>query len=1301
MTASSPVARTDIIADGTTAPLNTGFLIKNASHLQMYMTSPGGKPARQSDFSVANLNDPKGAQVSLTGTIPAAGTRITLLRDVPASDLDLYTDRFPQTEVIANGTDTDFNTEFLLRDETHVIVFVTETGQAPVQQTGFTVTGLNDISGATIQLQSPPAANAIVTIQRAAPEGAETKATGDGTNTNFNTGFLLRDAAHVTVFVTETEQAPVQQSGFTVTNINNTAGAVINLLSAPAAGATVTMRRADALSSYSDPLSFAPLPVEQALDPLFNATKDVLTMEMFGAVGDGIVDDSQAWQDMVAKADETGKTVLLASKTYLISGAVQHDLNVSHISIIGMGTPVLIGGTGDDSVTLFRTVRNGLTFHNIETRNICLINTQAGNALSDIDLIDIRNWTYDNSTGHSVILRIKHSTTPFKVKRLTLRDINGSGGFGGLSFFCPIETVDVDNYTVQNISVPDTDEHFKTEPGIYNLKDMKNTGYGDGLLLGDDDPDAQEKCQSWSIGRISISDIEDKRVPREDPAIETPENRVPALANCDGVRLMGQNMTIGQINVRRVRSAYQAETTGVYFKGRNSTIGTIYIENAGGHEAGCVFKGARRTNGEAAKGFNISVDTLKLFADDDEDRCAVYLGPDDIHIGFLSIEGYGGDAVREATVAPNDTDVLLNGSGPLVFCESTNKQRLHIGRYSIMNCKLGALSGDDPVELFSLRGYKEIKIGAGFIDEVSNDKHVDDPEEDTNFPDINVFHLTDSDNAQPVKSIEIGPLVATNFRTKNDDGSIDAKVTLFNLDTNTFKIDRFTVWNPIVDDTVNVGLRMRGVTEIGQIQIIGGDLSQCDPILELNGARPAISVLDCLGLATRNTPTTDNTAIRQYSIGSIRPSVVIDPVDDLYFQDGGAAPLSAIADFSRNIDSFEVRKDGGLSKVLKDLPRQDHHAIVDGIFQRVGMRIEKSATNKLNGSESFARAAWKTDEMSLASGFEVAPDGSNTAQKITEEIKVVNNINEARKNFAFQNFTAVSGEQTLSVYAKESGRNRLLLGAEFTSNQYKLALFDIENGVVLQDDTGITNGAEIVQLADGWYRCSIRVNVSIEQFAVGPFNADTISGNLWPKYIGTVDKGVLLWGPQMESGKRPTSFISTPTGNATEERKPDALEILASNMPSSSVGYVFVMKGFVTYEDSGNTEATILEWGDSGAGSTGLFRITLDTSGSATGQFNARLTGPSATTVDASSAIGTQLTPGVEVPFAVALQATPTSLRLFVNGTAGSAVSHTAGLPELTADNCEIAPDFAGSLTDARVFDVALSEALLTAETAL
>lgn len=91
-----------------------------------------------------------------------------------------------------------------------------------------------------------------------------------------------------------------------------------------------------------------------------------VTPEEFGAVGDGTTDDSTAFNACIAKANETGKYVLLSNKTYLIGNTLMDNADTN---IIGINTVIILGNNTFtkqivncvfSNITFKRTVRSDL-----------------------------------------------------------------------------------------------------------------------------------------------------------------------------------------------------------------------------------------------------------------------------------------------------------------------------------------------------------------------------------------------------------------------------------------------------------------------------------------------------------------------------------------------------------------------------------------------------------------------------------------------------------------------------------------------------------------------------------------------------------------------------------------------------------------------------------------------------------------------------------------------------------------------------------------------------------------------------
>lgn len=83
-----------------------------------------------------------------------------------------------------------------------------------------------------------------------------------------------------------------------------------------------------------------------------------VTPEEFGAIGDGTTNDSSAFNACIAKANETGKYVLLSNKTYLIGDTLMDN---DDTNIIGINATILLG---DNTFTkqISKCVFSNITF---------------------------------------------------------------------------------------------------------------------------------------------------------------------------------------------------------------------------------------------------------------------------------------------------------------------------------------------------------------------------------------------------------------------------------------------------------------------------------------------------------------------------------------------------------------------------------------------------------------------------------------------------------------------------------------------------------------------------------------------------------------------------------------------------------------------------------------------------------------------------------------------------------------------------------------------------------------------------
>lgn len=116
-----------------------------------------------------------------------------------------------------------------------------------------------------------------------------------------------------------------------------------------------------------------------------------VTPEEFGAVGDGVTDDSSAFNACIAKANETGKYVLLSNKTYLIGNTLT---NISNTNIIGINATIILGNN-----TFTKQINNcvfsNITFSRAEISDLPLTENFYSSQFKYCNFVDI-NYLFNN-----------------------------------------------------------------------------------------------------------------------------------------------------------------------------------------------------------------------------------------------------------------------------------------------------------------------------------------------------------------------------------------------------------------------------------------------------------------------------------------------------------------------------------------------------------------------------------------------------------------------------------------------------------------------------------------------------------------------------------------------------------------------------------------------------------------------------------------------------------------------------------------------------------------------------------------
>jgi hypothetical protein len=173
--------------------------------------------------------------------------------------------------------------------------------------------------------------------------------------------------------------------------------------------------------------------------------------------------------------------------------------------------------------------------------------------------------------------------------------------------------------------------------------------------------------------------------------------------------------------------------------------------------------------------------------------------------------------------------------------------------------------------------------------------------------------------------------------------------------------------------------------------------------------------------------------------------------------------------------------------------------------------------NLFTFSESFDNGAWGRNACTILANSAVAPDDTNTADKIEET--------------AGTNFFAInrnpSGEfstlYTHSIYAKAAERTNIQVSFTVSS---ATVIFNLQNGTVRSTSGANLVSASLEAVGDGWYRCvtvirSAASGSNILYHIVGPADGSATT------YTGIAGNGVYIWGAQLNVGSLQPYYPTT------------------------------------------------------------------------------------------------------------------------------------------------------------------------------
>jgi hypothetical protein len=251
--------------------------------------------------------------------------------------------------------------------------------------------------------------------------------------------------------------------------------------------------------------------------------------------------------------------------------------------------------------------------------------------------------------------------------------------------------------------------------------------------------------------------------------------------------------------------------------------------------------------------------------------------------------------------------------------------------------------------------------------------------------------------------------------------------------------------------------------------------------------------------------------------------------------------------FTRASDGYYTNSDGTLTSFASGALRRGDR----------GVLIEGARTNLCLQSQTFDNASWSVFQSAVSADQTTAPDGTSTADKLTELASL-----NGHQIFPTTNITVASATaHTFSVFAKAAERSWLFL--EDTQRTSSGAWFQLSGAGTVGTRQANNTTATITALANGWYRCSITYTTSTTTAST---RAYTSTGDGVSVYTGVVASGLYIWGAQLEAASFPSSYVKSEAAASTR----------AADVLTYTAGVSYPLSLWAEFERSADTGGTEL-----------------------------------------------------------------------------------------------------------------------------
>ena len=406
-----------------------------------------------------------------------------------------------------------------------------------------------------------------------------------------------------------------------------------------------------------------------------------------------------------------------------------------------------------------------------------------------------------------------------------------------------------------------------------------------------------------------------------------------------------------------------------------------------------------------------------------------------------------------------------------------------------------------------------------------------------------------------------------------------------------------------------------------------------------------------------------------YKVAGFRPALVLDFAGGYYRTGGALSDLGSAVTHTRASSATMRNSAGTLVTVGSNVLRDGRHVWNGSAWVNEGVLIEGEArTNVLTFPEDLSNAAW-SKSAPVTIGTPVTRKGVSLDQIVSDGTAAFSNVSQSLGSVPDGGYVTFSGH----IEAGTSTQTAIRIDSGGNNCTDTLTWAGGIPTVASAARSGLTHiRTELEDLADGLYR----VLMTVQNNTGGPL---TCAGDYYVQWAGPgAALDTYAGGFQGELAATASSYNGSGVA-----RVADALSVGAPDLPYNAAGMSSFHKLTLNYEDTGTaTEQTLFDWR---ADANNRITITLDTAGANTGKVTlAVVNGGSSVSVTST----TQVSPGGNVAARFAWRVSASEINIALNGTAATAVSNTAGVPNLSAASATLGGMAARALESAWPADI-------------